>query len=266
MPLTTADLPSALERLDQIRQRAAGKQLAVFLDYDGTLTPIVQRPELAVFPKAVKEIVQRIARRVKVAILSGRDLDDVRRLVGMENIFYAGSHGFEIAGPGGWHLEARQATEFVPSLDRAEQALHEYLDRVAGVLVERKRFSVAVHYRLVKPGDLARVKRAVEKTIAAHPDLRLTAGKKVYELRPACDWHKGKALLWLLDALELNSPSTLPIFIGDDITDEDAFEALDDRGIGVVVRSKVRPTAAIYALEDTEQVRRFLEALARLVA
>ena len=255
------ELPSALECLEQLVQQARGKRLAVFLDYDGTLTPIVERPELAVLAEEMRDTVRRLAKRCTVAVVSGRDLPDVQRLVGIEQIFYAGSHGFDIAGPKGQHQESQQGTEFLPDLDKAEQALNERLAGIAGVLIERKKFSIAIHYRQVAKEDVATVERVVDEVQREHARLKKSTGKKIYELQPNIDWHKGRAVRWLLKALQLDRPEVLPVFIGDDVTDEDAFRALEDDGIGIVVLDSPRPSAARYRLQDPAEVQRFLEEL-----
>ncbi|MGD8617373.1 MAG: trehalose-phosphatase, partial [Gammaproteobacteria bacterium] len=133
-------VPSALERLDEILQRAAGRRTVIFLDYDGTLTPIVERPEQARLAPRMRRTLERLADRYTVAIISGRDLHDVRQRVGLENPFYAGSHGFDIAGPRGSGQAPPEAEAALPELDAAETELREALRAVDGVLIERKRF------------------------------------------------------------------------------------------------------------------------------
>jgi len=258
---SSAALPSALECVQQIRQQIGGRDLAVFLDYDGTLTPIVDRPELALLPEPMRETVRRLARRATVAVISGRELADVRRLVGIDGIFYSGSHGYQIEGPGGWRLELEQAASFLPVLDRAERRLRAGLRGVPGVLVERKQFSLAVHYRLVDELDAGMVETIVAETAAAHPELRRAQGKMVHELRPALDWDKGKALLWLLEVLHLDPTKAFPLVLGDDITDEDAFAVVRDTGVGILIRDEDRLTAARYVLDNTDEARQFLEAI-----
>src|SRR5437773_5458867 len=152
-------IPSALDRLDKIIGPRRGKRFAVFLNYDGTLTPIVDHPEDAWLSHSMRQVLRELAARVPVVILSGRDLDDVRRRVDLDGIVYAGSHGFDIAGPRG--LQRQMATEFLPKLDHAEKELREALDGISGSRVERKRFSIAAHYRNVEETDVARVKRTV---------------------------------------------------------------------------------------------------------
>ena len=256
-------IPSALEHVQEIAR--GGDRLAVFLDYDGTLTPIVSHPEDAWLPESMRQTLQSLAARVPVAILSGRDLDDVRGRVLVDGIVYAGSHGFDIAGAGGLRRELGAA--YLPVLDTAETELREALDEIPGAQLERKHFSVAAHYRNVNENDAFRVAQAVDAVAAGHRELRRMDGKKVYELLPDIDWNKGKAVLWLLETLELERGNALPIYIGDDRTDEDAFGALANRGVGILVSEQLQATVASYSLKNPEEVERFLaELIARLPA
>ena len=250
-------IPSALENIHQIARRH--DRLAVFLDYDGTLTPIVSRPEDAWLADSMRQTLRSLAARVPVAILSGRDLDDVRGRVLVDGIVYAGSHGFDIAGAGGLRRELGAA--YLPVLDAAEAELREALDDIPGAQLERKHFSVAAHYRNVNENDAVRVALAVDAVAARHRELRRMDGKKVYELLPDIDWNKGKAALWLLETLQLERGNALPIFIGDDRTDEDAFCALEKRGIGILVSEQSPETAASYWLKNPDEVERFLREL-----
>jgi alpha,alpha-trehalase len=254
-------IPSALEHVQVIAGRS--DQLAIFLDYDGTLTPIVSHPENALLSDSMRQTVQTLATRASVAILSGRDLDDIRRRVGIDTIIYGGSHGFDVAGPRGLRNEV--ATEFLPRLDIVEKELDKELAGIPGARVERKRFSIAAHYRNVKASEVPRVERAVSEVAGRRPELRRIDGKKVYELVPNIDWDKGKAVLWLLQQLGLERANARPIYIGDDRTDEDAFRALGQRGVSILVTEEPRSTAASYSLRDPQEVERFLrELVARL--
>jgi len=250
-------IPSALEHVQEIATSSGS--VAVFLDYDGTLTPIVRHPENALLSDSMRQAVRDLAARGQVAILSGRDLDDVRRRVKIDGIVYAGSHGFDIAGPRG--LRRQVATEFLPKLTIAEKELHEALDGIPGARVERKHFSIASHYRNVKESNLPRVEQAVRAVAARHRELRRIDGKKVYELLPRFDWDKGKAVVWLLEMFGSKRGNVRPIYIGDDSTDEDAFRALEQSGIGILVSEQSRPSAARYALKNPEEVERLLREL-----
>jgi trehalose 6-phosphate phosphatase len=250
-------IPSALEHIQEIAGRSG--RLAIFLDYDGTLTPIVSQPQKALLPNSMRQTIRELAARAPVAILSGRDLDDIRQRVDLDTIIYAGSHGFDIAEPGG--LRKQVAAEFLPSLDLAEKELEKAVAGILGARVERKRFSIAAHYRNVKEGDVPKLEGAVSDVAARHRELRRMEGKKVYELLPDIDWDKGKAVLWLLENLGLQRAKVRPIYIGDDRTDEDAFRALGQCGTGLLVSEQQRPTAASYSLKDPTEVERFLREL-----
>lgn len=254
-------LPSALTRSAEILQCADGKEIVVFLDYDGTLTPIVDRPELAILSEEMRLTLKALAEACLVGIISGRDRSDVEHLVGVDSLFFAGNHGFDIAGPRGLEIRYEQGKQFLPALDQVEAELHDHLDSVRGILVERKKFSVAVHYRLVSEQDVERVVAVVQMVSSHQPNIRKTEGKKVFELQPRLDWNKGKAILWLLDALPLQKARALPLYLGDDLTDEDAFQSLTDVGIGIVVDDSSRLTSAQYALKNPEEVRCFLQLL-----
>jgi len=244
---------------DAFTAALAGRRPALFLDYDGTLTPIVDRPDRALLSDAARAAVARLAGLCPVAVVSGRDLDDVSTMVGLEGLVYAGSHGFDIRGPG---LRRQIGLEYAPALERAAEALRRGLDGIPGALVERKRFAIAVHTRLVAPDAKAAVADAVRAAAAAEPDLRVTGGKEIHELRPNLPWDKGRAVLALIDALGLADAGTVPVYIGDDETDEDAFRALAGRGIGIRVMDRPAATAAAWSLPDTDAVRVFLEGLA----
>src|SRR3954466_13549685 len=240
--------PSALERWDEIATRLEGRRPALFLDYDGTLSPIAPRPELAALPTAMREVLERLARQVPVVIVSGRGREDVAALVGLPGLAYAGSHGFDIAGPppvpGAPALRLEVGDGVPERIGIAAGRLRRDLAAVPGALVEPKGFAVSIHFRLADAGDVPRVERAVDAAVAAVPGLRKAHGKKLFEIRPDLDWDKGQALLWLLDALRLDLANVLPFYLGDDLTDEDAFRALGDRGIGILVTDEPRETAA----------------------
>ncbi len=181
------------------------------------------------------------------------------------SVAYAGSHGFEIDAPGQDADSPALGEAFLPDLDAAERELRDKLLKIDGHAVERKRFSIAVHYRRVADGDVARLEAIVDDVLSRHPRLRKGGGKKVFEVQPRVDWNKGRALEWLLEHLSLDGDAVTPIYVGDDLTDEDAFRALAGRGVAIAVGDQDRPTAADYRLASPEEVRRFLAFLERIV-
>jgi len=217
--------------------------LFVGLDFDGTLAPIVARPEDAALLPAAGDALRRLVERsdTDVAIVSGRGLEDVRSRVGLEGVYYAGNHGLEIHGPGldRVHPEAESARA---ELGRCAEALEGALAGEPGVQVEDKGLTLSVHYRRAeREGAGERVRQAVASSCGG--GLRVTEGKKVVEIRPDVDWDKGRATTFLLETIEGDEVPAL--FIGDDTTDEDAFRALSGRGEGVLVsESEPKQTAA----------------------
>jgi trehalose 6-phosphate phosphatase len=263
------DLPHALEDGEELVRHLAGKTPAVFLDYDGTLTPIVDRPEDAVISESMREAIRRLAQRCSVVIVSGRDRQVVRELMGVDELIVAGSHGFDIWNPAGGAIQREEGAGFEGLLDEVKERLREETNSTEGALVEPKKTSVAVHYRLVSEEERPKVKEIVDAVLAEHPDeLKVTPGKMVYEIQPKIDWDKGKAVLYLLEALDLDGDDVVPIYLGDDITDEDAFDALKGRGIGIFVgrandpEVSGRTTSADYVLHTMQEVERFLDTLA----
>lgn len=259
--MTESTLPSAIHALPELAEDWFGKKVAIFLDYDGTLTPIVSRPDQAMLSEAMRMALQRLARHSLVAIVSGRDRAAVERMVGLPEIYYAGSHGFDITGPDGLKLEHEGGTAMAGELAQVADALEERLKTVSGAWVERKKFAVAVHDRQVRDAWLEDLAKTIAEVAAEHPKLRMTGGKRVHELRPDIDWHKGHAVRWLMKTLGQVGPDHVPLFMGDDETDEDAFAEVARDGVSIRVGHDGAKTQARYGLRDTDEVRRFLERL-----
>lgn len=255
------DLPNALSHFDQLEKIIGGRQPLLILDYDGTLSPIVPNPDDAVLPEASKQSLIKLASLTPVAVISGRDRQDVESKVALPQLIYAGSHGLDMAGPEGLDIPQQVDTAILQSLKTAAENLRQKLNGIQGCIVESKKFAIAVHFRNVAEAEVEKVREAVLEELARHQSLKKGTGKKILELKPAIDWHKGRASLWLFEALGLTEEGAIPIFVGDDITDEDAFLSLHGRGLGILVGSHGEKTAATYALNDTEEVQQFLERL-----
>jgi len=259
-----SELPDALQALG-LAAGLTARQPAVFFDFDGTLSDIVDDPEAARPAAGASEALQKLAAQCPVAVLSGRDLADVTERVGLPGIWYAGSHGFELTAPDGTHHQNDAAAAAIPMLEQAAGQLRDQLGSISGVVVEHKRFGVAVHYRNAARDRVGEVSAAV-RAAGRREALRVTTGREVIELRPDIDWDKGKTLRWVIDHLHhAGSGPLVPIYLGDDITDEDAFDAVRDDGIPIVVRHTEdgdRATAALFALDSPAKVSQFTERLA----
>lgn len=256
-------LPSALEAFEAIRARVDGLTPILCLDFDGTLSPIVDDPASAVLLDGIEPVLRRLVRLTPILVLSGRDADDVRARVGVGGILCAGSHGFDVLDTDGQHEPNAEALAYLPHLDALEARLRTETQDIAGVVIDRKRFGVAVHDRQVTDErDLERLWSLVSAAAEAFPMLRPLRGKRVTEFLPEIDWNKGRALLWLLGRAGYRADAAVPICIGDDVTDEDALRAVREQGIGIVVGTGSRLTSASYAVRDPAEVLAFLTQLA----
>lgn len=236
--------------------------LLLLMDYDGTLTPIVERPEEAIIPTDMKRHLLQLSKRYPIAIISGRALKDIRKLVGLRKIYYAGNHGLEISGPS-LRLVRPEAEKVAPTVSEICNDLMVKLGHIDGVIVEDKGLTASIHHRLVAPGKLGELKRIFTKTTRPHlraGRVKIARGKKVLEIRPNINWGKGKAVLWIIEALKPKGEA-LPIYLGDDETDEDAFRALRGRGMTILVSKTPRKSNAEYFLRDVGEVKVFLRKL-----
>ncbi|KAK7282802.1 hypothetical protein RIF29_11868 [Crotalaria pallida] len=266
--------PSALDMFDQIISNSKGKQIVTFLDYDGTLSPIVADPDKAYMSTKMKGTLKEIARHFPTAIVTGRCIDKVYNFVRLARVYYAGSHGMDIKGPtknrshekgnNGKAMLFQPASQFLPMIDEVYKILQEKTKSVPGAMVENNKFCLSVHFRCVDEKSWAPLAEQVRLVINEYPKLKLTQGRKVLEIRPTIKWDKGKALEFLLQSLGYdNSNEVFPIYIGDDRTDEDAFKVLRSRGqgIGILVSRFPKETDASYTLEDPSEVEQFLRRL-----
>lgn len=266
MSTPAVDLPDARD-LDLV---PAGRRPAVFLDYDGVLTPIVPRPEDAVMTDRMRGIVRALAGRCPVCVVSGRDRAVIYELMGFDDMIVAGSHGFDIHDPDRGTITHEASSGFEELVAEVTRDVQDRAAAIDGTLVEPKHASVALHYRHVAQDAVDEVQALVDGVLAEHPDrLRVTPGKFVHEIQPKIDWNKGRAVEHLVDVLGLGGRDVVPLYLGDDVTDEDAFGALARRGCGVGILvidpddARSRSTAAAAVLPGVDEVGRFLDGLAR---
>lgn len=242
------------------------KKPVFFLDYDGTLSPIVKRPEDAIISDEMRDTINELAKVFTVAIVTGRDKEDVQNMIKLDNLIYAGSHGYIISGPDGLFKEHEKSETIINELDEIEKDLYKELEgKAEGVQVDRKRYAIGLHYRNASEKDVPFVYEVVDKMLKKHKGYKKGEGKKIVEIKPDIDWHKGKAVLWILEALGLErKKDIIPVFIGDDVTDEDAFKALQNKGVGIIVEYYGQKTAAKYALKNIWQVGKLFRRLIKL--
>ncbi|XP_017234309.1 probable trehalose-phosphate phosphatase F [Daucus carota subsp. sativus] len=277
--------PSALSCFEKIRESAGDKKIVLFLDYDGTLSPIVDDPDRAFMSSNMRSAVKNAAKHFQTAIISGRRRDMVYDLVGITELYYAGSHGMDIRYPlrdtaavPDDHIKSEKlsdqqdkefclfqpAGEYLPMIEEVFRTLVNLTKDINGAKVENHKFCASVHYRNVDEKSWGTVAQIVHDVLKDYPRLRLTHGRKVLEVRPAIDWNKGKAVEFLLKSMNLGkSEDVLPIYLGDDRTDEDAFKVLrqGNRGYGILVSSIPKESAASFSLKDPEEVKEFLKRL-----
>lgn len=256
-----SELANALGEWERFRDSLGTGPVEVFLDFDGTLSRIVDQPDDATVDEAVTEALRALSSVARVSVVSGRALGDVRSRVGVPGLWYAGSHGFEIEGPGMEPFTVEEAERQRPAVERAAEELAGTVGRIPGCELEPKPFSVAVHYRRVDEDRHDDLVETVER-IAREQGLRCSPGRAVVEVRPDVDWHKGRALERLRDqASGAERDGSIAVYIGDDFTDEDAFAVLGPGDVGVIVRHTEqgdRLTAADWALEDPDETAELL--------
>jgi trehalose 6-phosphate phosphatase len=251
---------------ERILSDLAMKGVLLFLDFDGTLAPIADRPEDARLPEETRKTLALLSKvpDVRIAVVSGRSLESVKEKTNIRGIAYAGNHGLEIRGPGFRHHPPLQ-TAYRKALRRLRYKLPRWATGHSGVLVEDKGLTISVHYRNVAKESIRSVKWELDYLVALYARsgvVSIREGKKVLEVRPAVSWGKGEAVRWLMNRREWlpARDEIVPVYIGDDATDEDAFAELGGAGITVFVGRR-RNTKARYRLADTEAVFEFLRRL-----
>ncbi|MEW6041581.1 MAG: trehalose-phosphatase [Elusimicrobiota bacterium] len=251
-----------------LEKRLKNGHVFLFLDYDGTLTPIVKRPDDAIIPLKTRNLLKRIcgSERIKIAVISGRALWDIRKRVGLKDIIYAGNHGLEIAGIRKTGFICPISHNHKIAVKRIKKKLIAKLLGIKGAIIEDKGISLSVHYRMTDITDVIKVKSIVNEVAGiyvAEGTIQVKAGKKVMEIQPASEWNKGKIVLCLIEKRAAWNKKMLPLYLGDDATDEDAFSALKNKGLCVLVGGP-RRTCAEYYLKNTREVHEFLERLLKI--
>jgi trehalose-phosphatase len=244
--------------------RPIGNRPVLLMDFDGTLADFDVNPEAVRLPESRQALLQALARRADVSagIISGRRIGDLReRAFGGSSLFYAGLHGLEIEGPGLRYVHPDLALA-APTIGIVIQELRSATVGLPGVFVEDKGFSAVLHFRAASKADQLHAATrfyALAEPFLNSSTLRVQPGDRVLELLPNIDWTKGHAVRLIVRHLESNHKQPAwPVYIGDDLTDEDAFEAIGDSGLTIAVTTG--PTRAAFSIPNPAAVEQFLRA------
>ena len=220
---------------DELKTDLACRSLYLFLDFDGTLSPIVRDPGQAVLSLRMRRRLEKLlsAGRCKIAVISGRSLEDIRERVGIAGITYGGNHGLEVEGPDG-NFRYPVPKKARRALDDMRRTVEKVLSTFPGTFLEEKGITLTVHLRKVKRGELLLAAHALSEATLSYRmcgEIMVRPGKEAFEIRPSVEWDKGKTVLWLLEKNTVaGGEPPWPLFVGDDRTDEDAFRAIRTAG------------------------------------
>jgi trehalose-phosphatase len=252
------------EDWEETKKTITGKNIFLFLDYDGTLSSIADHPDKAFLSDEVKDILHKVIRnpRFKVAVISGRSLRDIKNRVHIGGITYSGNHGLEINSPT-FKFKNNISSSYKKLLSKIKKELRKAFKDFKGVLIQDKKLTLSVHYRLADKKNILRITRIFHKMIAGYLNekkIKIIKGKMVLEIAPPIKWNKGLAVSWILNRPEFSKNNFFPLYFGDDTTDEDAFRLLKDRGITVFVGRPTKSSAQFY-LNNVSEVIQFIEQL-----
>jgi trehalose-phosphatase len=236
---------------------SSAKMVLLALDYDGVLSPIAHRPEHAKISVPTRNLLRRLASHpaFTVAVVTGRALYNIQSMVGLKGIIYAGNHGLEISAADKMETHVDPGM-FQEELAKAKLHLTRLAQSFSGAFVEDKGISLTLHYRGIKEDDWENLQKDfMNWAQTLHPSLRICLGKKIYEIRPSADWDKGDAVLkiWRKEA-----PHAMPIYVGDDHTDEDVFNALKHEHVVTLYVGENGKSTAEYFAHSSEDVFQFL--------
>lgn len=245
------------------RRAVSQPDLFLFLDYDGTLSKIVKRPDLAKLSPSRRKLLKNLSliKGIHICVISGRGLKNVKKLVALPDLIYAGNHGLELKSPKFRYLHP-QAKPGAVLIRGITSRLKKIFSSWSGILVENKVYTASIHYRALPLSAVSRAQKMLLEVLREplkKKQIILRGGKKVWEIRPSIRWDKGAMVNFLLTRYQKQYPDIFPIYIGDDETDEDGLRAIKKRGLGIkVAASAGKPSAARYRLHSPDDVFRFL--------
>ncbi len=242
----------------------------LFLDYDGTICPLSKETYHPVLSPAMREMLQKLNRKpcFRVALISGRSIKDLKKKIGLRSLVYSGNHGLEITGPGICFESPVKAAQ-KKIIDKLILRFKEQFSDIPGLLVNDKGLSVSLHYRFASPAQKKRIHGNYLEIIQPFLDrgeITVFSGKKIHEVKPNVQWNKGSAVEWLLNHEKENKKELplLPIYLGDDVTDEDAFRVLSTKGLTIRVGGSKPGSHARYFMSDITEVLSFLKRLEKV--
>ncbi len=252
--------------------RLVGTPLLLLLDIDGTITPLAPTPAEAVVSTEARRLLVELARAdgTYVAVVTGRSIGDARRLVAVDSAWYVGNHGLEIAAPGEEPTVPESVAEFAHPVQVAAARLTQLIRGVPGTILENKRWTLSVHYRLAERDSVPMLGLRIRK-IARELGLDVTGGKEVLELRPPVRLNKGTAAIDLAQRLGALDHGASILCAGDDETDEDMLRAVRARArssvtVAVEPILHARPTSAEFFVGSVAEMLELLDAVASLRA
>lgn len=262
-------MQSAVRGIDRAyaawQARPHGARPIILLDFDGTLAEFQLDPSAVTLPPSRQILLQTLAKRADLSsgIVSGRRIADLReRVPAAPSLFFAGLHGLEIEGPG-LRFAHNAVALAAPGIRLLAKDLRRAVKPLPGVFVEDKTYSIVLHVRGASTADRLHATtrfNALAEPLLAEGTVRLQPGHHVLELLPNVDWAKGDAVRAIMRHVEAETKETVwPVYIGDDETDEDAFEEIGTNGLTIAVGK--RAASAAFQVEDPVAVECFLKAI-----
>jgi trehalose-phosphatase len=263
-------IPLVSDEIEYIEGILNNRDVLLFLDYDGTLTPIVSDPEEAYLGEDMKSLIQRLSCVYPVSIVTGRGMDCISHFLGTDirsRVSVAASHGFDIELSNGERMQIadHKLTKVFNEFRRRLRLAFPHFP--AGCAIEETDYSATLHYRHAGVREWTKVEEMFDELISEFPNLEKRRGKMVFEARLRCDWNKGKAVEWMARKISNNPEECFVVYIGDDLTDEDAFDRVNKTfpfHLSVIVSGEeelTRPTLAEFRMTDQTDVYKYLRKL-----
>ena len=241
----------------------------LFLDYDGTLVPFKDKPTEVVTPEKIKKIIGQLIKNPKILIIivTGRTLHDIQKLLNVKKLSFIALHGLHIKTSNGLQFSWKPANQARSLIKKIKKDMEKELHEKEGAFLEDKELTIVLHYRLLPANRIQIVQEKFEKIVCTHDKnqvLEIINGTKIIEARPK-GWNKGTAIEMFLKKYT-NKKNILSIYIGDDVTDEDAFQFIGKKGISIYVTNQSkRKTAAQYYVKNPDEVFIFLQSLCQIL-